>query len=176
MSGPGAAAAGMAAVRAYVGLGANLGDARASLRAALDALARLPATRLAAVSSLYRTRPHGPQDQPDFLNAVAALETALAPLELLERLQAIEAAAGRRRDGPRWGPRTLDLDLLLHGAARLRTPRLVLPHPRIAERPFVLVPLAELDPALEVPGAGPVAALRARCGEAGILAREPAPW
>ncbi|HHQ42371.1 MAG TPA: 2-amino-4-hydroxy-6-hydroxymethyldihydropteridine diphosphokinase, partial [Chromatiales bacterium] len=158
-------------MRAYVGLGANLGDARASLRRALEALAALPASRLVAVSSLYRTRPHGPQDQPDFLNAVAALETALAPVELLARLQAIEAAAGRRRDGPRWGPRTLDLDLLLHGAARLETPRLVLPHPRIAERPFVLVPLAELDPALEVPGAGPVAALRARCGEGGILAR-----
>lgn len=176
MSGPAAAAADTAAVRAYVGLGANLGDARASLRRALEALAALPASRLVAVSSLYRTRPHGPQDQPDFLNAVAALETALAPVELLARLQAIEAAAGRRRDGPRWGPRTLDLDLLLHGAARLETPRLVLPHPRIAERPFVLVPLAELDPALEVPGAGPVAALRARCGEGGILAREPTPW
>ena len=161
-------------VRACIGLGSNLGDRRAHLRTAVEALRRLPETELLAVSSLYRTRPHGPQNQPEYLNAVALLETALAPEALLRHLQAIERAAGRRRDGERWGPRTLDLDLLVHGAARRAGAALTLPHPRLAERAFVLEPLAEVAPDLEIPGLGPVARLRAACADDSVLGREAA--
>ncbi len=159
---------------AYVGLGGNVDDPRVRMRRALAAMADLPATRVAGVSSLYRSRPHGPQDQPEYLNAVAALETALPAEALLEALQAIERDAGRRRDGPRWGPRTLDLDLLVYGTLRLDRPGLTLPHPRIAERAFVLAPLAELAPELEIPGLGPVAALLQACRDDSLLAREAA--
>ncbi|ROR32878.1 2-amino-4-hydroxy-6-hydroxymethyldihydropteridine diphosphokinase [Inmirania thermothiophila] len=154
-----------------VALGANLGDAAATLRAAVAALAALPGTRLLACSALYRTAPVGPPGQPDYLNAAALLATGLDPEGLLDALQAIERAHGRRRDGSRWGPRTLDLDLLTYGGLRYRSRRLEVPHPRIAERPFVLVPLAEIAPGLEIPGVGRVEALRRRGGEAGILER-----
>ena len=139
-------------VRAYVGLGANLGDARATLRAALQALAALPGCALAGVSSLWRSAPVDAQG-PDFLNAVAALDTTLAPRELLRRLQAIELAHGRERPY-RNAPRTLDLDLLLYGDVQLADPVLTLPHPRAHERAFVLAPLHELAPALRWPGQG----------------------
>lgn len=129
---------------AYVAIGANLGDARQAVESAIDALGRLPQSRLVAQSSLYRTAPVD-AGGPDFINAVAALETGLAPLELLARLQAIETAAGRERPY-RNAPRTLDLDLLSHGEQVLDTPTLTLPHPRMAQRAFVLVPLAEIAP------------------------------
>jgi len=129
---------------AYVAIGANLGDARQAVEGAIDALGRLPESRLVACSSLYRTAPVD-AGGPDFINAVAAIETELAPLDLLARLQALEAAAGRERPY-RNAPRTLDLDLLSHGDQVLDTPTLTLPHPRMLQRAFVLVPLAEIAP------------------------------
>jgi 2-amino-4-hydroxy-6-hydroxymethyldihydropteridine diphosphokinase len=148
---------------AYVGLGANLGDREATIREALAELSAAPALQVVAVSALRETDPVGYLDQPPFLNGAAALETALAPQELLTLLLDVERRLGRvRGDGPRFGPRTLDLDLLLYGAERLVEPDLVLPHPRLHERAFVLEPLAELDPSLEVPGKGTVSALLAR--------------
>lgn len=152
---------------AWVGLGANLGDAPGHVAAACEELACVPDSRLLARSRLYRSAPVGPQPQPEYVNAVAAIATALAPTELLAELQAIEARHGRVR-GPRWGPRTLDLDLLLYDDAVIATPELTVPHPRIAERAFVLVPLAEIAPGLEVPGAGAVAKLLARLGAHGV--------
>jgi len=130
--------------RAAIALGANLGDRRATLEAALAALERDPDLQVRARSRWYRSAPVGPP-QPDYLNGCALLETPLAPEALLERLLATERRFGRVR-GERWGPRTLDLDLLLMGDRRLCTPRLQLPHPRLRERPFVLVPLAEIAP------------------------------
>ncbi|MEK8050197.1 2-amino-4-hydroxy-6-hydroxymethyldihydropteridine diphosphokinase [Ideonella sp. DXS22W] len=146
----------MAPHEALVGLGANLGDARAALRAALDALAALPGCRVLACSSLYRSAPVD-ADGPDFLNAVALLHTPLAPAALLAALHGIEQAQGRARPY-RNAPRTLDLDLLLHGDHRSQTAALTLPHPRLHQRAFVLLPLLELRPQLQVPGLGPLAA------------------
>ena len=145
--------------RAYVGLGANLGDRDVTLRAALDRLAAEPGIELVAVSSFRETDPDGYLDQPRFVNAAAAIETALGPRELLDRLLAVERDLGRTREGPRFGPRTIDLDLLLYGDVVLDEPGLTLPHPRLHERRFALEPLAELDPALVVPGRGPVQTL-----------------
>jgi 2-amino-4-hydroxy-6-hydroxymethyldihydropteridine diphosphokinase len=142
------------AVTAYVGLGANLGDAAAALDAALAALAALPGTRLAACSPRYRTAPVDATG-PDYLNAVAALDTDLSAEALLAALHEIELGHGRERPY-RNAPRTLDLDLLLHGEARFDLPHLVVPHPRLHERAFVLVPLADLAPHLVVPGRGRV--------------------
>jgi 2-amino-4-hydroxy-6-hydroxymethyldihydropteridine diphosphokinase len=147
--------------RAFVALGGNLGDTRAALQQALDALGALPRTRLVAHSRFYRTPPWGLLEQPPFLNAAAELETALGPHELLDALLRIERDAGRVRDGERWGPRTLDLDLLHMDGVVMHDDRLTLPHSRIAERAFVLLPLADLAPALEVPGQGRVDALLA---------------
>ncbi|MBS0609308.1 MAG: 2-amino-4-hydroxy-6-hydroxymethyldihydropteridine diphosphokinase [Comamonadaceae bacterium] len=137
------------AVSAWIALGANLGDARAALRGALQAMAVLPDTRLLAVSSLYRSAPVDALG-PDYLNAVAELQTGLAPLDLLHALQAIEQAAGRERPY-RNAPRTLDLDLLLYGEQRLDGAELTVPHPRMWQRAFVLLPLAELRPAWVTP-------------------------
>ncbi|TAL74674.1 MAG: 2-amino-4-hydroxy-6-hydroxymethyldihydropteridine diphosphokinase [Rhodanobacter sp.] len=145
---------------AYVALGSNLGDPRQQVLAAFEALAQLPQSRVTARSRLYRTPPWGVVDQPWFVNAAARLDTTLAPEALLDGLQAIERRAGRVRD-VRYGPRTLDLDLLhVEGVCRADV-RLTLPHPRIAERAFVLLPLAELAPELDVPGQGRVAELLA---------------
>ena len=142
---------------AYIALGANLDDPQAAVRAALAALDRLPDSRVTASSSLYRTAPIGLAGQPDFINAVAMLETGLAPEELLDALLDLEARFGRvRRD--RNGPRTLDLDLLLYNDIELDLPRLILPHPRLHLRAFVLHPLAEIAPELAIPGRGSVAA------------------
>jgi 2-amino-4-hydroxy-6-hydroxymethyldihydropteridine diphosphokinase len=141
--------------RAYVGLGANLGDREATIRRA----AELAGAR--RLSTIRETEPWGYADQPRFLNAVAELETGLPPRGLLDRLLEIERELGRTRDGPRWGPRTVDLDLLLYGGERLHEPGLTVPHPRLHERLFVLEPLAELDPDLDVPGKGLVSALLA---------------
>jgi 2-amino-4-hydroxy-6-hydroxymethyldihydropteridine diphosphokinase len=142
---------------AYIGLGANLGHARATLALALEAIARLPGTRLVRSSPVYRSAPIA-SSGPDYLNAVAQVETTLAPQALLAQLQAIELAHGRERPY-RNAPRTLDLDLLLHGAVVLASPTLTLPHPRLHERAFVLRPLADLAPDLVVPGRGALAAL-----------------
>ena len=155
-------------VTAYVGLGSNLEQPAAQIARALAELAGLPDTRLSARSPLYRSPPMGPQDQPDFINAVAAVETRLTPQALLQALLAIEAQHGRRRDGARWGPRSLDLDLLLYGDTLLDTPGLVLPHPGMHERAFVLYPLADIAPGLSVPGHGNVQALLARCRDTRI--------
>ena len=144
---------------AYVGVGSNLADPRAQVERALQHLARLPHSRLLRSSRLYRSAPWGVLDQPDFVNAAAAIETGLAPQALMQALLAIERDAGRDRSGDRWGPRILDLDLLLHGALALAEPGLQLPHPHLHERAFVLLPLAEIAPHLDVPGRGPISAL-----------------
>lgn len=153
-----------APVSAYIGLGANLHDPAAQLRSALAELAQLPDTRVTARSRFYLSKPLGPKDQPDYLNAVAALETRLEPPELMRHLLAIEAQHGRQRspDG-RWGARSLDLDLLMYGALALQTRELTLPHPELHKRSFVLYPLAELAPDLVIPGHGPVRVLREHC-------------
>ena len=144
-----------APVAACIGLGSNLADPVAQVRQAFAALARLPDTRLVGRSSLWRSAPMGPADQPDYVNAVAMLETGLAPLDLLDALQAIEQEQGRVRDGMRWGPRTLDLDLLLYGETIMNDTRLTIPHPGLCERDFVLVPLLEVaGPEWPVPGHG----------------------
>jgi 2-amino-4-hydroxy-6-hydroxymethyldihydropteridine diphosphokinase len=154
---------------AYVGLGSNLDNPPAQLRRALAALARLPETRRVASSGFYWNPPMGPPGQPDYLNAVAGLLTLLSPPALLAELRQIEAAQGRERDGPHWGPRTLDLDLLLHGQTCSADESLALPHPGIADRPFVLVPLAEVAPGLRLPDGREVARLAAACGAAGLV-------
>ncbi len=153
----------MLSVRAYIGIGSNLNDPAAQVRQALQALAELPASQLIACSPLYRTAPvGGPPDQPDYLNAVAALDTALNPDELLTALQAIETQQGRVRT-VRWGPRTLDLDMLLYGSMRCHHPRLTLPHPRLQERTFVLYPLYDIAPDLTIPGLGSLTKLLRNC-------------
>ena len=141
---------------AYIALGANLDQPQAQLRAALLALDELPEVRLLRSSSFYRTTPVGVEGQPDFINAVCAVETALAPEALLDALQALETRFGRRRDY-RYAPRTLDLDLLLYDALILDTPQLVLPHPRMHLRAFVLHPLLEIVPDCRIPGRGAAA-------------------
>jgi 2-amino-4-hydroxy-6-hydroxymethyldihydropteridine diphosphokinase len=145
----------------YVGLGSNLGDREETIRRALELLAARGDVEIEAVSSLRETDPVGYEDQPRFLNGAAALRTELAPRAVLQRLQDIERQLGRDRSGPRFGPRTIDLDLLLYDGERLDEPGLRIPHPRLAERRFVLEPLAELDSGLEVPGRGSVRALLA---------------
>ena len=143
-------------IRAVVALGSNLDDPHAQVLRGFDALSRLPDSQLLARSRLYRSIPWGVAEQPEFVNAVAEVDTSLAPRELLDALLAIERAAGRDRSGARWGPRVLDLDLLLHGNTSLQEPGLNLPHPHLHERAFVLLPLNDLAPDLEVPGQGRV--------------------
>lgn len=151
-----------AGVIAAVGIGSNLDDPVAQVRAAIIALTALIDTDLLAASSLYRNPPMGPQDQPDFVNAAVLLRTRLRPLTLLDRLQDIERQQGRIRS-IHWGPRTIDLDLLLYGDRLISEPRLTTPHPGLHERPFVLYPLAEIAPELEVPGHGRIADLTKAC-------------
>ena len=138
---------------AFVGIGSNLEDPRAHVLRALDELAELPGTRVTARSSLYRTAPIGHAAQPDFINAVAAVDTQLSPDALLRELQAIESRHRRKRSFPN-APRTLDLDLLLYGDARIDEPGLSVPHPRMHERAFVLQPLLEIAPQIEIPQRG----------------------
>ncbi|MBF8224219.1 MULTISPECIES: 2-amino-4-hydroxy-6-hydroxymethyldihydropteridine diphosphokinase [Halomonadaceae] len=149
--------------RAYIGLGSNQQHPREQVIQALDALDRLPLTRLAGASRLYASAPVGPQDQPDFVNAVAELATRLSPLALLDQLQALEQRHGRRRLR-HWGPRTLDLDLLLYDEAVIESPRLRVPHPEMAHRGFVLLPLAELAPTLRLPDGRCIAPLAEAMG------------
>jgi len=147
--------------RAYVGLGSNMGDRERMLWGAIHMLAFNPEVDVAAVSSVRETDPVGVLDQPRFLNAAVAVDTELGPRALLELLLSVERELGRTREGPRFGPRTIDLDLLLYGDEVVDEPDLTVPHPRLHERRFALEPLAELDPDLAVPGRGPVQALLA---------------
>ncbi len=151
---------------AFLGLGGNQGDRAALLAEALRRLDRVPGIRVTAVSSAYATAPVGPQDQPEFLNAVAAVRTTLAPGDLLAACLRIEAELGRVRAG-RWGPRTIDIDVLLYGEGAWTEPGLVIPHPRLTERAFVLQPLAELAPELCLAGQ-PIAAWAAAAGTRGV--------
>jgi 2-amino-4-hydroxy-6-hydroxymethyldihydropteridine diphosphokinase len=148
--------------RSFVGLGGNLEDPRAQIERALALLAAEGGVEVVAVSTLRETDPVDYEDQPRFVNGVVELQTSLEARELLERLLAIERRLGRvRGEGPRFGPRTIDLDLLVHGDEVIAEPGLQVPHPRLHERRFALEPLAELDPALEIPGRGPVQTLLA---------------
>jgi 2-amino-4-hydroxy-6-hydroxymethyldihydropteridine diphosphokinase len=146
-------------VRALIGLGGNLGEVRERLDAAIAALGALPGVAVVARSRFYRTAPWGPVAQPDFVNAAIAVETSLPALDLLDALLATERAFGRVRDGERWGPRTLDLDLLAYGDDVIDDERLNVPHPRIAERAFVLMPLADIANDTVLPGVGRVSEL-----------------
>jgi len=149
--------------RTFVGLGSNLGDREGTLRAAVGRLRGFPETTVVRVSTLRRTEPVGYVDQPRFLNGAVELETGLSPHALLAALLELERAFGRNRGAvPAQGPRTLDLDLLLYGQQQIDEPSLQVPHPRLHERRFVLEPLAELDPTLEVPGKGSVQTLLAK--------------
>ena len=150
-------------VMSYIALGSNMDEPRAKVRAGMDALAALPATLLESCSSLYRTAPIGYETQPDFINAVCCIATRLPPYDLMRHLLEIEQRHGRVRAGPAGGPRTLDMDLLLYGDWSSNDPHLILPHPRLCDRAFVLCPLYEIAPELVVPGAGRVAELLVSC-------------
>lgn len=153
---------------AYVGLGSNLDQPATQLRRALAALPALPQTRLILASSLFGSKPLGPAAQPDYVNAVAGLLTGLSAEAFFGALRALEGALGREPPRVRWGARRIDLDLLVFGAQRLERPGLTLPHPGIVQRNFVLYPLLEMAPELNVPGCGRVAELAARADPAGI--------
>ncbi|MGQ4510350.1 2-amino-4-hydroxy-6-hydroxymethyldihydropteridine diphosphokinase [Dermabacteraceae bacterium P13147] len=157
--------------RAVIALGSNLGDSRALLDDAVSALRKLPGSRLVAVSDWLRSAPVGGIAQPDYLNGVALLDTCLDPYELLAKTAEIENAAGRTRE-VRWGPRTLDLDIISYGGLELSDPVLTLPHPRAHERDFVLAPWLSLDAAAQLPGRGPVAELREKLITAADTAAE----
>jgi 2-amino-4-hydroxy-6-hydroxymethyldihydropteridine diphosphokinase len=149
-------------VRAFIGLGGNLGEVKARLEAAIDAIDALPGVTVTARSRFFRTPPWGNVSQPDFINAAVEVSTTLEPRALLDALLSIEREAGRVRDGERWGPRTLDLDLLAYADAVIDDDRLSVPHPRIADRAFVLLPLADIAADVVLPGLGRVADLLAR--------------
>jgi 2-amino-4-hydroxy-6-hydroxymethyldihydropteridine diphosphokinase len=153
--------------RAYIALGSNLQNPASQVSQAFEALNTLPDTRVIRVSSLYRTAPVGYDNQPDFINAAAEVETGLPALELLRALLALEASFGRERPFPN-APRVLDLDLLLYDDLEMQTPELTLPHPRMHERGFVLFPLAEIAPDIAIPGQGPMATLLPACAGQGV--------
>jgi 2-amino-4-hydroxy-6-hydroxymethyldihydropteridine diphosphokinase len=161
-------------ISAFIGLGSNLGDSRALVTRAIGQLGELSGCHVRKASSLYLTPPWGVQQQPSFINAVVEIETLLPAVELLQQLLTVERAAGRTRDGTRWGPRALDLDILLYGQDIVCTADLRVPHPHMAERAFVLLPMAEIAPAQQVPGLGRVNELLARLdtGECRRLDRE----
>lgn len=145
----------------WLALGSNLADPLQQVQNALDALAAIPQTRVVAVSSFYRTPPYGPQDQPDYLNAVVELATALQPDALLDHTQRVEQEQGRVRKDHRWGPRTLDLDILLFDRQTITSDRLTVPHYDMHNRAFMLVPLLEIAPLITLPDGTPVASLLA---------------
>lgn len=151
--------------QAFIGLGSNQGDAIENICSAIDELRKIGSSRLRICSALYRSAPVGYLQQPDFINAVCGIDTSLSAPGLLSALQALEQKAGRRRDGIRWGPRVLDLDLLLYDDTISRTDSLELPHPRMHERAFVLYPLREIAPDLQIPGYGPIDNLAAECAD-----------
>ena len=147
--------------RCYIGLGSNLGNGQQTLHSALQQLNAHATIELIRHSRLYSSKPHGPQNQPDYVNAVACVNTKLAAIDLLHALFAIESAHDRQRDGTRWGPRTLDLDLLLYGESVINEPDLKVPHPYLCERSFVVYPLSELAPDLILPGGKSLQACKA---------------
>lgn len=153
---------------AYVGLGSNLNGPAGQLDTAFDILAEIPRTQFVARSSLYRSSPFGGIEQPDFVNAAASLLTLLSARQLLDELQRIETQRGRERGDARWGPRVLDLDLLVYGSSRIDETGLIVPHPGIAERNFVLLPLREVAPELVIPGLGRIATIPVNMDEPGI--------
>jgi 2-amino-4-hydroxy-6-hydroxymethyldihydropteridine diphosphokinase len=155
-------------VPTYIGVGSNLHDPEAQVRQGVGALAAIAATRLIACSKLYRSAPLGPQDQPHYVNAVAGLLTQLDAQTLLIQLKQLEDAQGRTQPIVRWGPRMIDFDLLVFGDTRIDSENLQVPHAGIAVRSFVLVPLNDVAPDLEVPGVGRVATLAARCDRASL--------
>lgn len=155
---------------AYIAIGSNLDDPRSQVRTALQHLTGLARTRLILVSRLYRSAPLGPQDQPEFINAAAGVLTQMQAPELLAELKRIERVMGRGTPEVRWGPRRIDLDLLMHGTVRVLEPGLTLPHPGVPDRNFVLYPLRDIAPEVIVPGHGPVAVLAERVGSAGLVA------
>jgi 2-amino-4-hydroxy-6-hydroxymethyldihydropteridine diphosphokinase len=154
-------------MRAYIGLGSNLADPQHQILTAIDDIDAIENTSLVARSSLYRSPPMGPQDQPDYINAVVSIETTLTPHELLDALQQIEQKHGRIRKR-HWGERTLDLDILLYADRVIEDTRLSVPHPGIAERAFVVYPLAEIAPSLQIPGLGSLATIKAHCPQEGL--------
>ena len=154
--------------KVYLGIGSNLQTPIQQVRQAILAIAALPHTQLMAQSRLYRSAPMGPQAQPDYINAVVCVDTILTAAELLQALHAIEQVHGRFRDGTRWGPRTLDLDILLYGDESINQPQLVIPHPGLHERNFVLYPLSEIAPELVIPGRGALSELLAHCPTTGL--------
>jgi 2-amino-4-hydroxy-6-hydroxymethyldihydropteridine diphosphokinase len=153
---------------AYIGVGSNLGDPRSRVLAAFEALAAIADTRVVLTSALYSSRPFGPVAQPDYVNAVAGLLTRLGSAELLSRLRSVERQFGRPERHERWGPRVLDLDILVFGRERRQDPELTVPHPGIVERNFVLYPLADIAADLEVPGLGRVSELKRRVVSEGL--------
>lgn len=152
----------------YIGIGSNLGDPIKQARQAIDALKEVTNSTLISVSSLYGSKPMGPSDQPDYVNAVAMLETTLEPLELLDALQHIEQTQGRVRKAQRWGPRTLDLDILLINNSTIDIPRLTVPHYGMREREFVLYPLLEIAPQLVLPDGTALEQLTTQCPRNGL--------
>ncbi|WP_455205710.1 2-amino-4-hydroxy-6-hydroxymethyldihydropteridine diphosphokinase [Kaarinaea lacus] len=159
-------------VRCYIGLGSNLNNPKQQILDAIEALRQVEASQLVCVSSLYRSPPMGPQDQPHYINAVAALDTHLEPLALLSQLQLIEQLHGRVRKAERWGARTLDLDLLLYGDQVLERDNLIVPHSGLTQRNFVLIPLFEIAPELQLPKFGPLKALMAGCERGDLVKLE----
>ncbi|WP_312175500.1 2-amino-4-hydroxy-6-hydroxymethyldihydropteridine diphosphokinase [Pseudescherichia sp.] len=157
--------------RVYIALGSNLASPLSQVTAAIEALGAIPNSQIVAVSGFYRTPPLGPQDQPDYLNAAVALETSLAPEALLDHTQRIELDQGRVRKAERWGPRTLDLDIMLFGDETIATPRLTVPHYDMKNRGFMLWPLFEIAPELHFPDGETLASVLARLGVA-----KPASW
>lgn len=152
----------------YIGLGSNLASPDRQIGRAITAIARLPTTKLTKTGSWYKTRAIGPGRQPGYLNTVVAIATALTPLRLLKALQDIEHQQGRKRI-VRWGPRTIDLDILLYGGQTIHCKKLTIPHPRLTQRNFVILPLADVAPDLVLPDATPLRQLLANCGTAGIV-------
>lgn len=155
-------------VRAYVGIGSNWDDPHSQVLRTIAELDDIPSSCCVRCSALYRSRPMGPADQPDFINAVAAVDTSLPPRRLLERLHDLETRHGRVRNGRPWGPRTLDLDLLIYGDIRIADDVLTVPHPGLLQRDFVLHPLYEIAPDLDLPGHGPIARYLATCASHGL--------
>jgi 2-amino-4-hydroxy-6-hydroxymethyldihydropteridine diphosphokinase len=155
-------------ITVYIGLGSNLEDPARQIKSARAAITQIPGVRELAFSSLYHSPPMGPQDQPDYVNAVMSVVTNLPPIDLLRQLQRIENDHGRVRKAERWGARTLDLDMLIYGGLLIALPDLIVPHPGLAERAFVLYPLFEVAPQLVVPGKGNIADLLAQCPMNGL--------
>ena len=147
----------------YIAIGSNLNNPLQQVKKAMAALSRLPETRLLNASSCYRSKPLGPCDQPDFINAVVAVETTFSPHQLLQQTQCIEQSQGRVRSGQRWGPRVIDLDIVLYESEVIETADLTIPHPGLTEREFVLYPLLELVPDVRLPSGEPLAAWVSRC-------------